>query len=350
MTLPAPVALMMASSSTKPVSTGRLPPVEDAGRYKGRPSGLFSPPRLRSKGKETQDFQAEVDRTEMARDQADPDYRLSQSTPKKRRATTDISPKSAKRRSPGHIPYDKCKDSGSRTERDRHLARIRENWGPETEQWMPRSVWPCKVIRVSGRKTRRQPVENPLDWNCPLLEELSYLSAVTKDKPVVAYQALQNAVSQRQEADDSHEDTQVFREDVQRATQICKATEARASQAGGVAEETDTAPPLNEPVNGLPAMRSPTFAGDDPIIKVENLPGLTPGSIDNLANGAWAGYDDELDRLEESRLEAEENEAIAAARRAQREHVKIRRLRRERMREHGRTTEDAILLGSDGAV
>ena len=348
--MPAPVAPMMASSWTKPIPTGRLPPLEDAGRYKGRPSGLFSPPRLRSKGKETQDFQAEVDRTEMARDQADPDYRLSQSTPKKRRATTDISPKSAKRRSRGHIPYDKCKDSGSRNERDRHLARIRENWGPDTEQWMPRSVWPYKVARVSGRKSRRQPVENSLDWNCPFLEELSYLSAVTKDQPVVAYQALQDAVSRRQEEDDSHEDTQVLREDVQRATQICKATEVRTSQARGVPEEIVPATPLNEEVHGLPAMRSPTFAGDDPVIKVESLPGLTPGPIDNLANGAWAEYDDESDRLEESRLEAEENEAIAAARRAQREHVKILRLRRERWRKQGHTKDDAILVGLGDAV
>ena len=354
--LPAPVAPMMASSSARPLPTGRLPVEDTASRSRGRPSGLFSPPRLRSTGKSTQDFQAEVDRTEMARDQADPDYRLSQSTPKKRRATSDVSPKSAKKRSPGHIPYNSCTDSGSRTERDRHLARIRENWGPDTEQWMPRSVWPNKVLRVSGRKSRRQPVENPLDWNCPLLEGLSYLSAVTKGQPDVAYRALEDAVAQRQEADDSHEVTQLFREDVQVATQICKDGEPRyadqgaASPAGSVSEEVETEARVNDAPNGLPALRSPTFVSDDPIIKVESLPNPMPRPMETLASGIWTGYDDELDKLEESRLEAEEHEAVAAAKRAQREQLRIRRQIRERMRQHGHTKEDAIPVGSDAAI
>jgi hypothetical protein len=301
---------------------------------------------------------------EEARDLADPDYRESQETPRKkrptesqttphkRRATDDISPRSAKKKSPGHMTFDSLKDRDSKKERKRHLARIRKQWGPDPEQWMPESVWPCKFVGSGNRRTRRL-IQDPRDWNSPLLEELSYLSAVTKNQPAVAFQALESAVLQRQEQENSHDETQVLKEDVQHATQICKAANASDAAPGpappdeddAAAAEIDAHAPADETPHGLPDVRSPTFAREEPVVKVENQPARMPGITESLLGGAWNGYDDEMDKLEEARLEAEEKEALAAARRAQREQIAQRRRIRELMRQHGRTSDDAILLG-----
>ena len=335
----------------------------------GRNLGLpISPPRTRSSGKTPQDFQAEADRMEEARDLADPDYRESQekprnrysiesqTTPRKRSATDDISPRSAKKNSPGHKTFDKLKDRGSKTERKRHFAQIRKNWGRDTEQWMPESVWPCRFSRSGNRKIRRL-IEDPRDWNSPLLEELSYLSVVTKNQPGVAFQALEDAVSHRQEQEGSNEETQVLKEDVQLATRICKGEEPDDAAPGpappdeddAAAEEMDTDAPADEAARGLPDPRSPTFAADETVIKVENQAARMSIAAERVADGAWTGYDDEMEKLEEARLEAEENEAVAAARRARREEIAQRRRIRELMRLHGRSREDAIRLGSDEA-
>jgi hypothetical protein len=184
---------------------------------------------------------------------------------------------------------------------------------------------------------------------------LSYLSAVTKNQPDVAFQALESTVLQRQEQENSYDETQVLKEDVQHATQIRKAADANDAAPGpappdeddAAAEEIDADAPADETPHGLPDLRWPTFAREEPVVKVENQPARMPLATDSLLGGAWNGYDDEMDKLEEARLEAEEQEALAAARRAQREQIAQRRRIRELMRQHGRTSDDAILLGPD---
>lgn len=305
---------------------------------------------------------------EEARDLADPDYRESQetrrkrratgsqTTPRKRRATDDISPRNVKKKNPRHTTFDSLTDQDSKEERKRHLVRIRKNWGRDPEQWMPEFVWPCKFVGSGNRRTR-QLIGDPQDWNSPLLEELSYLSAVTKNQPAVAFQALEVAVLRRQEYENSHEETQVLKEDVQHATETCKSAEASDAAPGPAPPDEDAyaqadidvAAPADEAVHGLPYVRSPTFFGDAPTIKIENQAARMPLAPESVLDSAWSGYDDEMDKIEEARLEAEENEALAAARRAQREHIAQRRRLRERLRQQGRTRENAILLGPDAA-
>lgn len=208
-----------------------------------------------------------------------------------------------------------------------------------------------------GRK-RRQPVKNPLDWNTPLLEELSYFSAGTKNKVEIAYQALLDAVSRRQSVDGGQDGTQVLKEDVQAAARICKANKPEASRAPVpiVASEVPTEDIasevlLNEATEGLdippPTPRSTTAAGENPVIKVEpgisGLQSMSTGA-ETANNHAFMDYNDEVDKAEEWRLEAEENEAKAAAIRAQREQIKQRRRIRDLMHQHGLSREDAISL------
>lgn len=341
-------------------------PQERGKKNKGRPSGLFSPPRTRSNRNTTPEFQAQADRMEEVRDLEDLDYHQSKTTLSQRPGSADTTPKSGKKANPGHVPYEHLKKRNIKQERMRHLSRIRKDWGRDPKQWMPHSVWPCKIVRLGGNHKERHLIGEPRDWNTPLLVELSYLSAVTKGKPNTAYRALEEAMSRRQRAEDSNEDIQLHKEDIQLATQICKMTgPSQSSQPNdpnrpvpvpvpaltddGVAEAESPAAvvAMSEASHGLPALRSPTLAGDVAPIKLETQPPGRADVMENVLGGAWTGFDEEMEKLEEQELEAEELEAIAAAKRKRREVIAHRRRIREELRQHGGNSGDAILLRSE---
>ena len=305
--------------------------------------------RKSSKVNETQDFQAQADRLDRIRDAEDSDYHQSMTTTRKRRAATDDNPRSSKKKSPGHQPYDGLK-TDSKKERRAYVSTIRKNWGPNIEDWMPKSTWPCRPGRLSDARNSRLLIEDPRDWNAPLLEELSCLSSVTRNEPAVALKALQQAVMQRQHDDNDHTETQVLKEDVRLAAQLCDRagsshpTPALTEDGVGHVELADVDIPQDEAEPDLAAVRSPTFAADDPVATAESQIPDMRDVTENAIGGVWTNFDDEMEKLKVAMLEAEELEATAAAKRKQREVIELRRRIRAQLQERGDSRQDAILL------
>lgn len=300
---------------------------------------------------EDAEIQARVDRIDRVRDAGDPDYQQSMATPRKRRATNDDSPRSAKKKSPGHQPFDRLK-ADTKKERKAYVATIRRNWGSDVERWMGDAIWPCRIIRLSDHRSDRRLVRDPKDWNGRLLEELSYLSKATRNQPEIARRALEQAIVQRQEEDNDHGETQVLKEDAQRAIELCNragpshSTPAPTDEGVQAIEQADMDMPEAEEAHGS-ALRSPTLVADVPVVKSESRGSAIQNVVGNVIGGAWTGFDDEMEKLKEAQLEAEELEAVAAAKRKQREVIAQRRRIREQLQHHGAQRDDAIFVRSE---
>lgn len=346
-----PTARMVETPPRNATSINKRTPSKAKDKGKGKALDQPSPLNVRHKGKDPMDFQAEVDRTEMARDRADPDFDFAgpSTTPRKRRlgARTDPSPptKKAKLRT-RHIAYENCKSEDARRDRDRFIARIHENWKIPAQQWMPKSMVPSRKTNMRKGKYQLEGLD-PRDWNGRLLAELSYFSGVTKNNHARAYKALQDSVSRKGRGAAG---PQLLEPDVQYATQICEEANANdplvapANLVAEVAEEIGTGDTVNQATADLdlddrariPPPRSPTFVADDVVVKPE--PRLKGGRHVE-SRGGWDGYDDEVEKLEELTLIADEMTAKRAR------FQQMRRLR-ELARQHGKSREDAILLRS----
>jgi hypothetical protein len=305
--------------------------------------------RKSSKVNSTQDFQAQADRLDELRDAEDSDYHQSVTTPRKRRAPNDDNPRSSKKKSPRHQPYDMLK-TDSQKERRAFVSTIRKNWRGDVGNWMPKSMWPCRAIRLSDNRNSRLLIEDPRDWNAPLLEELSYLSNLTKNQPAVALKALEEAVMRRQQDDNDHTETQVLKEDVRMAMQLCnlagpsRTTPALTEEGIGDAEPADVEMPQDEAEPDPAALRSPTFAAEEPVVTGERQTLDMRNVTENAIGGVWTSFDDDIEKLKVAVLEQEELEATAAAKRKQREVIELRRRIRKQLQEHGDTKQDATLL------
>ena len=359
----APTAQMIETLSRDNTSTNQKVSPKGRDKGKGRARDLPSPPNLRSKGREEADFQAEADHIEMVRDQEDPDFGFDgpSITPRKRRAAAQVGPspprKRAKQPRSRHIPYESCKGQ-SRKDRDRYVARIRENLPGSVEQWMPKSAWPTKSIKIAKGKEERRPIEDPKDWNGRLLEELAYLAGVMKNKPADVHKALQDAVARKDRM--SGVRLELLEDDVQYAIKKCERAQpstvsaAQTNAITGGPEETRTADIPNEMVadmnfqaeRPLPPPRSPTFAGDDYVVKQESRPNLASSSRRVQSHGGWEGYDEGRERLEELKLVEEVKKAEAEAKAAKLARFVQQRRHRELARQHGHNQGDAILLRS----
>ena len=328
------------------------------GKGKERAVDLPPPASLRSKRRDEADFQDEADRAEKARDLADPDFGEPSTKTRKRRAVSHVDvpqpTKRARQHRSRHRAYDECKDQ-TKEERDRHIERIVRNWNAPREQLIPQSMVPTKKITKGKDKGKRQPRDTK-DWNGRLLAELSYLSGITKDNPEAAYKALQDAISRTNRFGGG---PQLLEDDVKYATLKCQEANSKNPRSEAVdydtgevqANDVQTHAPTDEDTAAsaqLPSPRSPTFAGHDRPVKLEAPSRALPIGSEASVEHGWDGYDDQMDKLLELKLEAEENEARAAAKRAERERVQERRRLCELMRQHGKSKDDAILLRTQG--
>ena len=357
MSYAAPTAIMTETPSRSARMDGDPSSSRAKGKGKARVVDPPSPPSLRSKPRDTVDFQVDADRAEMARDLADPDFGGPSSLTRKRRAVAPADPspsaKRAKQQRHRHIAYENCQ-ADARKDRDKHLARIQENWNAPREEWMSESMMPSKKIKQGKHKGRRQPLDTK-DWNSRLLAELSYLSGVTKDKPTEAYKALQEAVSRK---DRFGGGPQLLESDVQYAIRACENTKPTVPMAAtidpvtGDADEISADDILNDATADVdieaglqfPSPRSPTFVGDDHIVKQEPQPQAANKVREAACDVAWDGYDDEMDKLEELKLIEEQKLAVVELKAAQYARSVQRRRVRELARRHGKTKDDAILL------
>ena len=154
----------------------------------------------------------------------------------------------------------------------------------------------------------------------------------------------------RQQDDNDHTETQVLKEDVRLAAQLCNRTEPSrptavlSEEALGDVEQADVEMPPDEAEHDLAAVRSPTFAAEESAAIAERQTPDMRNVTANTIGGVWTSFDDELEKLKVAMLEQEELEATAAAKRKQREVIELRRRIREQLQEHGDTRQDAMLL------
>lgn len=365
----APIAKMTATPPKDPSSAFKTPTSNRSNKGKGRALEP-SPPVLRSniaKAKEAVDYQAEADAIEEARDLADPDFRVTQDSdaviiPRKRRRESQAHPSppstKAKQLRQRNRLYAKCSDQ-TKNARDKHIARIQENWGLTPDRWMPVSIMPSTTKKVRGKKAKRQPLLDPRDWNSMLLVELAYLSNSTKNRPDEAFKALQDAVSAKNRGRGG---PGLLPTDVQRAIRRLGSTTAGTARPRITPPANPAAAPANlsaeqllsETTAGmdqeelppqLPSPRSPTF-GREVVIKQESrpVPPVRPSSSDE---GGWDGYDAELDKFEELDLQWKEEQAGLAVARVELARFLQRKRLRELTRQHGRNRRDAILLRAE---
>lgn len=302
-------------------------------KSKGKGRAIDSPPHpyFRPEKIESDSLLAELDRLERDRDLHDPDYStVNISTPKARKgrkrkaaepAPVAESSKRAKiskasRPRSHHVAYSKLALE-TQQRRDDSIKRIKDNWAMSSEQWFPKEMMPT----LDG-----QSLTNPQDWNCPILEELAYLSSITRNEPERAYRAIQDSLSR---PDRRAEVQQLLKTDIKYATERCKQEQPAPlissspvnanAQAHGPPDDTAPAPTV---------IRSPTFAGDEPNIKQEaqnSRPALD-----------WS-YEDDVDKLRECELRRDAKLAELAE-------FQQRMRVRQRMRERGDRADHAIAL------
>lgn len=369
----APTAQMTLTPSGKLKTSKMLPTPTSLQRTESRYTyNKPSPPVLRSKRKEEDDYQAEADRSFAIQESADPDYTAppystasTQETPRKRRRERSVEPSSSSRKvkqskqnGQRHIRYEKCQEE-TKAQRDKYISRIEENWKLPYDQWMPKTLLPTAAPKRRGGKRE---VLQPQDWNTRTLEELSYLASKTKDSSEVAFQALQDAVS-RINRDGSG--PALLPQDVHHAIKAIGSVDTDTSPIAETSKgkspvapreassgEQDTADIVNTQdidqnvghfETQLPSPHSPAVA-EPSSIKQEAAavpkPSMRP--IEDL--GAWEGYDEEMEKYEEKKLYHEELEARADAKRAKREVLEQKRRIREMVRQHGKNKDDAILI------
>ncbi len=324
---PAATSSNLRTANTNHGST--TPSSRSKSKGKGRAIDPPSPPYFRPEKIESADILAEIDRLERHRDLEDPDYSaLDPSTSKarngrKRKAaepatvaesSTRAKKSKASRPRSHHVAYHKCALE-TQQRRDNSIKRIRDNWAVPSEQWFPEEMMPT---------LDKQPLPNPKDWNCPILEELAYLSSITRNEPERAYIAIQDSLSR---PDRLAEGSQLLKTDIKYATERCE-QEQPAPLVSSLITDAEVGHGHDEITSEPAALRSPTFADVEPNIKQEvqsSRPALD-----------WS-YEDDVEKLRECELRRD-------AKLAELEEFQQRMRVRQRMRERGGWEDHAIAL------
>ncbi|KAK5164883.1 uncharacterized protein LTR77_009547 [Saxophila tyrrhenica] len=292
--------------------------------------------------REDADLWAEVDRVEQNRDRRDPDCDASgpytsRNSEKRKRTSTGFAQdqeQTAPSKRPratrqNHVLYSKCGAVTQQT-RDRHLRRIRENWGVSVGLWMPPDMIPTRKVKGAKGGPDRRLLE-PRDWSNALLEELAYFSGVTQNRPAQALATLQASMARSERVDEIPEPLQT---DVRYAIQVHEQEQARVQSRSPTTpsntnrRRSEVGNALSEPVTAPP----PT--GNDPTIKQE--------ADVNVPANTW-NIDDEEDKLREYELR---RDATKAALDFHLQNCRIRKRMRERQRvqEHANRPGGAIPL------
>lgn len=304
-------------------------------------------------------LEAAAKRANDARDDEDSDFEHNlfgaqvNTSQKKRKAPAE---------EPSSKPVKKARDRksaySSRTSqtqkgRVKHLSRIEENWKSLPDERMPELFSPSKNSN-SGKGKEQVRNVNLKDLSASVLEELAYLSSVTRDDYAKGYEALQNAVRR---GDRAHSRRQLEAADVQYAIDLLNAItdestkdqaaldllEVTAAGQDVVPTEETTEERLAdenyEHGTSSQALRSATLAPEDfrdaqeTVGDADAHDQIACRAADGVDKNDWAAYDDDLEMLAD--LEAEEKAARAV-------HAVLveRRVVRERIRQ--RNSEKAV--------
>ena len=323
-----PIIEKHKSYTTPTAQMAATPSKKSSNPDKGKGRAVdFAPMPGSSMGRDSQDFQAQADRVEKARDRTDPDFAATSSGRKKRRVGTvqPTSPKKPKSSHQRNCPYDNLSPE-TRCTRDKYIQRIESNWNLPWEQWIPKSMMPKET--GGGKTGIPQRLRKPQDWNNPLLEELVYLSKVTKDSHDQAVQALRDAVCR---VERPKEGPLLYSTDIQSAIEALeKAEKAVTEERPALSLSTTTGPELDiggvDPQDFLLAaavttaldqepgeLVNPRISSRSPTIAHEAIKSESGVKDPKKLAGGWDDWDDRREALRALHYQCKQHEAEAKA-------------------------------------